>query len=82
MKEDCDNLSLRRPDDRKRRLESIIDFWNGVSCLEAAGETTWGVVEEIQAQVSNCLSREPIDLKTAESLTAKAGLLMSGRHLF
>lgn len=58
-----------------------MDFWNGLSCRADAGETTWGVLEELQTQVSDCLSHEPPDLKMAESFTARAALLMSGRLL-
>jgi hypothetical protein len=70
------------PPDREHRLQQVIDFWNGLSCREDAGETTWGVLEDLQAEVSDCLSREPVDLNLAESLTAYAALLISGELLF
>jgi hypothetical protein len=75
------DLSPSGPSDKQQRLQSIITFWNALSCREDAGETTWGVLEGLQAQVTECLSREPPDLKEAESLTAKAALLMTGKLL-
>ncbi|MFO0881271.1 MAG: hypothetical protein U0840_28530 [Gemmataceae bacterium] len=74
-------LSPGSPPDQQQRLQKIIDFWNSLSCRADAGETTWGVLEELQAKVSECLACEPSDLKKAESLTAQAALLMSGRLL-
>jgi hypothetical protein len=74
-------LSPGGPPDRQQRLQSVIAFWNALSCREDAGETTWGVLEGLQAEVSASLSREPIDLGRAESLTARAALLMAGRLL-
>jgi len=75
-------LSPGGPGDREHRLRQVIDFWNRLSCLRDAGGTTWGVLEEVQAEVSDCLSRERPDLERAESLTAYAGLLISGQLLF
>jgi hypothetical protein len=68
--------------DHQHRLQQVIDFWNGLSSRADAGETTWGVLEDIQTQVSDCLSRDPIDLEEAQSLTAYAALLIFGRTLF
>jgi hypothetical protein len=67
--------------DQQQRLQGVIAFWNALSCREDAGETTWGVLEELQTQVAECLSAEPPDLAKAESLTAQAALLMVGRLL-
>jgi hypothetical protein len=74
-------LSPGSPLDQQQRSQKVIAFWNGLSCCADAGETTWGVLEELQTKVSDCLSHEPPDLKKAESLTAQAALLMSGRFL-
>jgi hypothetical protein len=76
------DLSPGRPPDYEERLQQVIDFWNAFSCLEDAGETTWGVLEEIQSAVSECLARDPVDLERVESLTANAALLISGKFLF
>jgi hypothetical protein len=75
------DLSPSGPPDEQQRLQGIIAFWNALSCREDAGETTWGVLEELQAQVAECLCQEPANLKEAESLTAQAALLMTGRLL-
>jgi hypothetical protein len=71
-------LSPGGPPDRQERLQNVITFWNALSCPEDAGETTWGVLEGLQAQVVESLSREPPDIEQAESLTAQAALLMAG----
>ena len=76
------NPSPGGPPDYEHRVQQVIDFWNGLSCCGDAGETTWGVLEELQAQVSDCLSQDPVDLNRAECLTAYAALLMSGQLLF
>jgi hypothetical protein len=72
-------LSPGVPGDAQQRLQWVIAFWNGLSCCEDAGETTWGVLEDLQAQVSNCLRGDSVDLECAESLTAKAAMLISGQ---
>ncbi len=82
MTELRDGLSSSDPPDREHRIRRVIDFWNELSCGGDAGETTWGVLEDLQAQVSDCLSREPADVIRAESLTAYAALLMSGQTIF
>ncbi len=72
-------LSPGVPSDAQQRLQWVIDFWNGLSCCDDAGETTWGVLEDLQAQVSNCLLGDPVNLQSVETLTAKAALLISGQ---
>jgi hypothetical protein len=34
--------------DYERELQEIVDFWNELSCCAEPGETTWGVLEELQ----------------------------------
>ncbi len=68
--------------DYRDRLQNVIDFWNAISCLDGAGETTPGELEERQAQVSDCLSRRPIDLDRIERLTAEAAMLLTGQCFF
>jgi hypothetical protein len=70
------------PPDRAERTQQVVDFWNALSVGGESGETTWGVLEEIQAEVTDCLSREPKDLERAEGLTAYAAMLMSGQVIF
>src|SRR4051794_34945925 len=66
---------------QRQRVEGVITFWNALSCSEDAGETTWGILEDLQARVSNCLCNDPLEVEQAESLTALAALLMSGERL-
>ena len=75
-------LSPGESADPERELQEVIAFWNELSCCADAGETTWGVLEELQGQVTDCLSQSPPDLSRAMSLTAYAALLLSGESLF
>ncbi len=65
--------------DRAERIQRVVDFWTAVYVGEDSGETTWGVLDEIQAEVTDCLSREPKDIARAEGLTAYAAMLMAGQ---
>jgi hypothetical protein len=82
MKLHFDGLSPDDPSDPKNRLQEVINFWNGFGCRQDAGETTWGILEEIQIQVTECLRQQSPDLEEAERLTAKAALLLTGRIVF
>jgi hypothetical protein len=66
------------PADREERVQRIVDFWNAQSVDGNSGETTLGVLDEIQAKVTDYLSCGLI--ARAESLTALAGLLMAGQR--
>jgi hypothetical protein len=72
-----DGLSPGSSPENRSRVQDVIDLWNAVDCQSDAGETTPGV-RELRAQVTECLSRVPPDLKKAERLTAKAALLLAG----
>jgi hypothetical protein len=72
-------LSPGCPPEHRSRLQNVIAFWNALSCESDAGETTWGVLEGLQAQVTECLSRVPPDIRHAESLTAEAALRLTGQ---
>ena len=74
------DLSPDCPAEQRRRWQDVIAFWNALSCESDAGETTWGVLEGLQAQVTECLSRDPPDIDRAESLTALAALLITGHE--
>jgi hypothetical protein len=71
-------LSSADPPNQPSRLENVITFWNELSCESDAGETTWGVLDEIRAKVCDCLCRDPKDLDTAEQLTAEAACRIAG----
>jgi hypothetical protein len=68
--------------DCAERIQQVVDFWTALYVGGDPGETTWGVLDEIQAEVTDCLSREPKDLDRAEGLTAYAAMLMSGQVIF
>jgi hypothetical protein len=74
----CDELSPggRGPPNDSHR--SIVDWWNAFSVCDRPGGSTWEVLDDIQRQVTECLSRDPPDIGQAESLTARAALLMAG----
>ena len=65
--------------ERQERIQRVIDFWTELYVGGDSGETTWGVLDEIQAQVTDGLSREPKDLALAERLTARVALLIVGQ---
>jgi hypothetical protein len=79
MERHFSGLSPGCPPEQQGRLQDVIAFWNALSCESDAGETTWGVLEGLQAQVTECLGKVPPDLTRAESLTALAALLMTGK---
>ena len=60
------------------RYRQIVDFWTGLHNGEGPGETTWEVLDELELLVTDSLSHDPPDFRTAESLTAKAALLIAG----
>ncbi len=64
-------------EEERRRL--IVDFWNQLRACDETGLTDWETLEPLERQVTDCLKREPPDYDLAESLTAKADLLMAGQ---
>ena len=67
-------LSVRDRD----RIRQIVEFWNDYAAFDDPGSTTREVLEELQQNVTDCLSRDPADINCAEGLTAKAMLLLAG----
>ena len=59
-------------------IRQIVDWWNQLRIGNDSGTTTWEVLDLLERQVMECLRRDPPDLSKAESLTAKAALLMTG----
>lgn len=78
MAEQAIGLSPDNPDPVQERIRQIVDFWNELDCCGESGETTWGVLEELRLEVTECLDRTPPCVNKAESLTAYALLLMTG----
>ena len=71
-------LSPVEPNPMKDRIRQIVEVWNELDCCGQAGATTWGVLEELRLEVTECLYRAPPDVSRAESLTAYAFLLIDG----
>jgi hypothetical protein len=60
-------------------IRLIVEFWNQLRVCEELGATNWGVLEPIEREVTECLYRQPRDIRKAESLTALAMLLIAAR---
>lgn len=71
-------LSPDDPDSSGERIRQIAEFWNQLDVCDDPGKTTWGVLDGLKREVTDCLYRKPPDLNKAESLTAYAMLLMAG----
>jgi hypothetical protein len=61
----------------KRRKELIIEFWNAFDACDNPGGTSWGVLESLRREVTDCLALDPPDIRKAEYLTARAMVLLS-----
>jgi hypothetical protein len=61
------------------RLRGIQDFWNELRISGDSGATSGEVLETIERQVTECLALGRPDINRAESLTAKACLLIAGQ---
>lgn len=68
------------PDDWRNdpKAKRIAEIWNGLQ-FEELDAALWEVLDPIQRQVADCLSRRPVRLSEAESLTAQAMLMLAGR---
>lgn len=69
-----ENFSLQT----ESHIGQIADWWSQLRIGNDSGTTTWKVLDSLERQVMGCLTRDPPDLPKAESLTAKAALLMIG----
>ena len=79
MKMCCYGLSPGNfPLQTEDHVGQIADWWSQLRIGNDPGTTTWEVLDSLECQVMECLTRDPPDLSKAESLTAKAALLMIG----
>jgi hypothetical protein len=69
------DLSLGRASGH-RLHQQIVDFWSSVRACDDPGAASWGELEVLERAVTDCLAMRPPNLAKAESLTAKAMLLM------
>jgi hypothetical protein len=75
-----DGLSPKPDHPGRGRVQHIAEFWNRLRVCEEIGRTSWEELEPLEREVTECLSREPPDIDRADSLTAKAMLLIVGRY--
>ncbi len=74
----CVGLSPTLSATDRERIQCLVDFWNVCTANDDSGETTKEVLEELQREVTDCLYRNPPDIKMAERLTARAFHLIEG----
>lgn len=65
-------------DSLEDEIRRIVEFWNRLRVCEELGATSWGALEPIERQVTECLGQSPRDVAKAASLTAEAMLLVAG----
>jgi hypothetical protein len=67
-------------DSDEERIRRVVEFWNQLRVHDATGRTSWGNLEPLERQVTECLvRRRPRDISRAESLTAIAMHLIAGQ---
>lgn len=66
------------PTESERRRRLVCEFWSALYNDGDAGAATWEALDSLQDRVTTALSKRPPDIRLAESLTAKAALLVAG----
>ncbi len=66
------------PSRSERRTRLIIEFWSSLDNEGETGATTWEALDRLRERVTTALLKRPPDLGLAESVTARAALLMAG----
>lgn len=66
------------PTESERRRRLIYEFWTALYNDGDAGAATWEALDRLRDRVTTALRKRPPDIGLAESLTAKASLLMTG----
>jgi len=64
--------------ERKRRL--IIEFWTALYDDGDAGAATWEALDRLRDRVTTALRKRPPDIRLAESLTARAAMLITAQE--
>jgi hypothetical protein len=72
-------LSPEEPTEYDRKHRLIIEFWTALYDEGDAGATTWEALDRLRDRVTTALRKRPPDIRLAESLTARAGLLLTGQ---
>lgn len=72
-------LSSGSNEEYSRRKELIYEFWTHLYSDGDAGAATWEDLDSLRHEVTMVLSERPPNIHQAESLTARAALLISGQ---
>ena len=62
----------------ERRSRLLTEFWTSLDNEGDTGATTWEALDRLRERVTTALLKRPPDFGLAESLTARAALLMAG----
>ena len=66
------------PSELHRRRQLIIEFWTALYNDGDAGAATWEALDRLKGRVTTALRKRPPDIRLADSLTARAALLVAG----
>lgn len=66
------------PAESERRRQLISEFWTALYNDGDAGAASWEALDRLRDRVTTALRKRPPDIRLADSLTAKAALLMDG----
>ncbi len=66
------------PTESERRRRLISEFWAALYDDGDAGAATWEALDRLKDRATTALRKRPPDTRLAESLTAKAALLVAG----
>jgi len=75
----CSGLPPEALTAQRERIDAIVSFWNEVRINDDSGSTSWEVLEDLERQVTECLSNVLADIDRAERLTSRAMLSMTGQ---
>ena len=66
-----------KPTEYERKHRLIIEFWTTLYDEGDAGAATWEALDRLRDRVTTALRKRPPDLRLAESLTARAAMLIT-----
>jgi hypothetical protein len=69
-------LSPEELSERERKRRLVFEFWTDLYNEGDAGAATWEALDRLRDKVTAALSRRPPNVGLAESLTAKAAMMM------
>ena len=71
-----------KPTEYERKHRLIIEFWTTLYDEGDAGAATWEALDRLRDRVTTALREQPPDIRLAESLTARAALLINDEGRF